>query len=137
MQVLAQSRTVPQVPYSHVGYLSAAQMARGEEVFSFALSVSLLALALVTGVGMVGAGIGSTKSTKHRRAWLVALAIFAVFFLLTAGGFAAVEVHDMFYGRDYQTDGLKYPAAEPETEPVAPESAGTAVPRNMPKSAPE
>jgi len=97
MQVLAQSRTVQEVPYAHVGYLAAASVQRtpAEETAGLLVSLGLLALVALSLVGVVVSGaagiVRTRKGVSTGRRWLVAIFLLAV--LLTLSG-AALLVHE-------------------------------------------
>jgi len=139
MQVLAQSRTVQQVPYAHVGYLAAASVQRtsAEETAGLLISLGLLALVALSLVGVVVSGaagiVRARKGVSTGRRWLVAILLFAV--LLTLSG-AALLVHE--YQEALLHGGRLHPryldAVEEGLVPAEPEASVPEPPQDLPPS---
>ncbi|MGB2755895.1 MAG: hypothetical protein WBD75_05235 [Phycisphaerae bacterium] len=135
MQILAQSRTIQQVPYAHVGYLAAASLYRQQvQEASFLVSVGLLAATTAMLVGLVTSGVGRLRASRsepsRRRRWTIALIIFTILFVGAGAalGVAQVVGHlavKRYYATDHVPAELEAPAPEP---PEALPPPGTAEP---------
>jgi len=139
MRILAQSTTIQQVPYSHVGYLAAASLYRQQvQETSFLVSVGLLAATTAMLVGLVTSGVGRLRASRsepsRRRRWTIALIIFTILFVGAGAalGIAQVMGHlavERYYATDHVPAALVAPAPEP-TEDLPPSGADEPAPGN-------
>ncbi|MGB2755894.1 MAG: hypothetical protein WBD75_05240 [Phycisphaerae bacterium] len=114
MQILAQSRTVQQVPYSHVAYGAAASEALLRQSAQVAGGSLFGALLLMTGlIVMVGVGKGRrARASRHQRGERVAKGILVVFGLLVMLALAGLALH---FACDGRVAGISFRQALPQT----------------------
>ncbi|MGB2613728.1 MAG: hypothetical protein WBD63_00385 [Phycisphaerae bacterium] len=128
MQILAQSKTVQQVPYAHVGYLAAASLYRQQvQEASFLVSVGLLAATTVMLVGLVTSGVGRLRASRgepsRRRRWTIAVILFAILFVVAGAAFGIAQVvGHAAYDRFYQMEHVPAEPGAPVPEAPAMEA---------------